>query len=110
MATGSEVELCVAAAKQSADRGIAVQVVSMPCCEVFDSQDTAYQAQVLPAAVTARVAVEAGATLGWHKYVGSQGQIIGIDRFGESAPAPDIYKALGITVEHIVQSVEAQLA
>jgi transketolase len=72
---------------------------------VFNGQDKAYQESVLPSTVQKRIAIEAGATLGWHRYVGSQGRIIGIDRYGESAPADQIYKALGLTVESIVKAV-----
>lgn len=103
--TGSEVALCVDAAKRCQAQGIQVQVVSLPCCEVFNGQDKAYQESVLPSTVQKRIAIEAGATLGWHRYVGSQGRIIGIDRYGESAPADQIYKALGLTVESIVKAV-----
>lgn len=105
MATGSEVELCIKAAKNCHAQGIGVQVISMPCCEIFDEQDKAYQESVLPASLTTRLAVEAGATLGWHKYVGTQGRIIGIDRFGESAPGDVVYEALGITVSKIEAAI-----
>lgn len=105
MSTGSEVELCIEAAKRCLEHNIQVQVVSLPCFEVFREQDEAYQEQVLPKAVQTRVAVEAGATMSWHQYVGSNGRIIGIDRFGESAPADKIYAALGITVENITNTI-----
>lgn len=105
MSTGSEVELCIEAAKRCLAQNIKVQVVSMPCFEAFRSQDAAYQEQVLPKAIQKRIAVEAGATMSWHQYVGSEGRIIGIDRFGESAPADKIYQALGITVENITNTV-----
>ncbi len=105
ISTGSEVELCVQAAKSFQDKGVAIQVVSLPCCEVFDKQDMAYRDSVLAPNVKMRLAVEAGASLGWHKYVGEQGRIIGIDRYGESAPAAEVYAALGITVEHIVKTI-----
>ncbi len=101
IATGSEVELCMQAAKNAQESGIGVQVVSMPCAEIFDKQDKAYQESVLPTNVTARIAVEAGATLCWHKYVGTKGHVIGIDRFGESAPAEVVYEVLGVTVSNI---------
>lgn len=103
--TGSEVALCVEAGKLCQARGIAVQVVSMPCWEVFEAQDLAYRETVLPSHVQARVAVEAGATLGWYKYVGTKGRVIGLDRFGESAPYTDLYTTLGFTVEHICNVV-----
>lgn len=109
MSTGSEVSLCLEAAKQFNDKNIPVQVVSLPCWEVFENQDSAYKESVLPKNVSARVAIEAGATLCWHKYVGPQGRIIGIDTYGESAPAPEIYQALGITVENIVNKINEVL-
>ncbi|MBS0287222.1 MAG: transketolase [Proteobacteria bacterium] len=105
IATGSEVALCLEAAKQLMAKNIAVQVVSLPCFELFEAQDKSYKESVLPSHVTKRVAVEAGASLSWHKYVGAEGQIIAIDRFGESAPAQDIYRAFGITVENIIRTV-----
>lgn len=109
MSTGSEVSLCIDAAKQCQSQGIAVQVVSLPCWEVFGNQDKAYQDSVLPPHITARIAVEAASTLCWHKFVGPQGHILGIDRYGESAPAPEVYKALGLTVENIVKTVKELL-
>ena len=77
----------------------------MPSTDVFLAQTAAYQEQVLPNAVRARVAVEAGATSYWYRFVGLEGKVIGIDRFGESAPAKDVYQALGITTENIVKTV-----
>ncbi|MDD3450130.1 MAG: transketolase, partial [Gammaproteobacteria bacterium] len=109
IATGSEVELAVGAADALAEKGRKVRVVSMPCVEVFEAQDTAYRESVLPAAVTARVAVEAGVTASWYKYVGLQGRVVGIDRFGESAPAGQLFKEFGFTVENVVKSVEEVL-
>jgi len=109
IATGSEVELAVGAADALADKGRKVRVVSMPCVEVFEAQDAAYRESVLPAAVTARVAVEAGVTASWYKYVGLQGRVVGIDRFGESAPAGQLFKEFGFTVENVVKSVEEVL-
>lgn len=105
LSTGSEVELCIEAAKRCLAHNIHVQVVSLPCFEAFREQDEAYQEQVLPKAIQTRVAVEAGATMSWHQYVGPNGRIIGIDRFGESAPADKIYAALGITVENIENTI-----
>ncbi|MCS5712585.1 transketolase [Candidatus Berkiella aquae] len=107
LSTGSEVDLCMEAAKRCLEHNIQVQVVSLPCFEMFRAQDAAYQEQVLPKAVTKRVAVEAGATLSWHQYVGPNGRIMGIDRFGESAPSDKIYEALGLTVENITDTVMA---
>jgi len=103
IATGSEVGLAVDAAAAITDKK--VRVVSMPSTDVFDAQDDAYKESVLPAAVTARVAVEAGVTAYWTKYVGLQGAVIGIDTFGESAPAGDLFKEFGFTVENVVKAV-----
>ncbi len=102
--TGSEVELATAAAEKVS--GKKVRVVSMPCTNIFDAQDKAYRESVLPSSVTKRVAVEAGVTSGWHKYVGIDGKIVGIDTFGESAPAPEVFKHFGITVDGVVKAVE----
>jgi transketolase len=102
IATGSEVHLAMAAAADLAGDGLAVRVVSMPCCEVFDRQDRAYREAVLPPSVTRRVAVEAGATAGWWRYVGSDGAVIGLDRFGESAPAGELFEKFGFSVENVV--------
>ena len=107
IATGSEVELAVQAQQMLADKGRKVRVVSMPSTDAFDAQDADYRESVLPAAVTARVAVEAGVTGFWAKYVGLNGQVIGIDTFGESAPAPEVYKHFGITAENVAKAVEA---
>lgn len=109
IATGSEVELARKAAEQLRGEGKKIRVVSMPSTNVFDAQDAAYRESVLPAAVTKRVAVEAGVTDGWWKYVGSQGKIVGLDRFGESAPAGQLFKEFGFTVENVVKHVQAVL-
>ncbi len=109
ISTGSEVSLCLEAARQFEEKNIPVQVVSMPSFEVFEEQTKAYQESVLPKNVTARIAVEAGSSLCWHKYVGSAGRIIAIDRYGESAPATEIYRALGITVENITTTINELL-
>lgn len=109
IATGSEVELAVKAADELAAKGKNVRVVSMPSTNIFDAQDAAYRESVLPAAVTKRVAVEAGVTDGWWKYVGSNGKILGLDRFGESAPAGQLFKEFGFTVENVIKHVEAVL-
>ena len=107
IATGSEVALAMDAAGQLADRRI--RVVSMPSTTTFDAQDAAYRESVLPSAVTARVAVEAAVTDGWYKYVGLGGRVVGIDRFGESAPAPVLFKEFGFTVENVVSAVNSVL-
>jgi transketolase len=109
IATGSEVELALKAADQLKAAGKKIRVVSMPSTNIFDAQDAAYRESVLPAAVTKRVAVEAGVTDGWWKYVGTNGKILGIDRFGESAPAGQLFKEFGFTVENVVKNVEAVL-
>jgi len=107
IATGSELGLAMGAAEQLADRKI--RVVSMPSTTEFDKQDADYRESVLPAAVTARVAVEAAVTDGWYKYVGMHGKVVGIDRFGESAPAEVLFKEFGFTVENVVKAVESVL-
>jgi transketolase len=104
--TGSEVSLAMEAAEALAGKGKQVRVVSMPSTDVFDSQDKAYRDSVLPPVITARVAVEAGVTDYWRKYVGLNGKVIGIDTFGESAPAGDVYKHFGVTAENVAQAVE----
>jgi transketolase len=105
IATGSEVSIALAAQKRLADAGVAVRVVSMPCTSVFDRQDPAWRDSVLPRGIP-RVAIEAGVPDYWRKYVGLEGEVVGIDRFGESAPAPDVYKFLGIDADHLVAAVE----
>ncbi len=102
IATGSEVSLAVSAAERLAADGIKVRVVSMPSVDVFDEQDAAYKESVLPAAVTARVAVEAGVTDTWWRYVGSGGRVIGLDRFGESAPAEELFEHFGFSADNLV--------
>ncbi|MCU0930023.1 MAG: hypothetical protein MUE62_12980 [Burkholderiaceae bacterium] len=99
----------MAARAQLAADGIAARVVSMPCCEVFDVQDAAYRAQVLPRDVPV-LAIEAGVTNFWRAYTGFDGDVIGIDRFGESAPAPQVYEALGVTAARIVERATALAA
>ena len=102
IATGSEVALAVSAAEALAADGVNARVVSMPSTDVFDIQDAAYRESVLPAAVTARVAIEAGVTETWWRYVGSHGRVVGLDRFGESAPAEELFEHFGFTTENIV--------
>ena len=109
IATGSEVELAMQSARDLATRGIPVRVVSMPSTDVFDRQDAAYRAAVLPRGLP-RVAVEAGVTDAWYKYVGLDGAVVGIDTFGESAPAGVLFKHFGFTVEKVVAAVERTLA
>jgi transketolase len=107
--TGSEVSLAVDACNELTAKGRKVRVVSMPSMDAFDSQDAAYKESVLPESVKARVAVEAGVTALWPKYVGMNGKVVGVDTFGESAPAGDVYKAFGVTAESVVKAVEEQL-
>ena len=102
IATGSEVELAVSAADALAADGFAARVVSMPSTDVFDAQDADYHESVLPAAVTARVAIEAGVTEGWWRYVGTAGQVVGLDRFGESAPANELFEHFGFSTDNVV--------
>ena len=113
IATGSEVGLAMGARDALASEGVAVRVVSMPSTSVFDAQDAAYRASVLPRGVP-RVAVEAGATDGWRKYVGAvddaRGAVVGIDTFGESAPAPVLFKYFGFTVENVTAAVRRVVA
>ncbi len=103
IATGSEVSLAMDAVKQCSQK---VRVVSMPSTDTFDAQDQAYKESVLPSNITARVAVEAGVTDYWRKYVGLQGEVIGIDSFGESAPAGALFEHFGFTVDNVVKAVE----
>ncbi|HED1540587.1 TPA: transketolase [Kluyvera cryocrescens] len=110
IATGSEVELAVAAWQTLSAEGVKVRVVSMPCTDRFDMQDAAYREAVLPKAVTARVAVEAGITDYWFKYTGLNGAIVGMQSFGESAPAEQLYESFGITAERVVREAKALLA
>jgi len=102
MASGSEVSLVLESAGALTEKGIKARVVSMPSWELFDAQDEAYRQSVLPDAVTRRLAVEAGVSQGWHRYVGTEGGIIGIDRFGASAPGKEVLMHLGFTVENVV--------
>jgi len=108
IATGSEVPLAREAQAQLAAEGVAIRVVSMPAPSVFDRQDDAYRRSVLPPHVPC-VAVEAGVPDGWYKYVGRGGLVIGIDRFGESAPADAVYRELGVTAERVAAAVRRLL-
>jgi transketolase len=112
IATGSEVAIALGARDALAKEHVAVRVVSMPCTSAFERQDAAYRASVLPHGVP-RVAVEAGVTEFWHRYVGAiddaHGAVVGIDRFGESAPAPALFKFFGFTAENVAQAVRGVL-
>ncbi len=105
IATGSEIKLALDAQQALAAAGIAVRVVSLPCADVFERQDKAYRESVLPRGIP-RVAIEAGVTDFWRKYVGLEGAVIGIDRFGESAPAGELFKFFGFTVDNVVATVK----
>ncbi|CDH43635.1 MAG: transketolase [Candidatus Competibacteraceae bacterium] len=109
IATGSEVQLAVAAARQLNSQGRRIRVVSMPSVDVFDAQDAAWRESVLPAAVTRRVVVEAGVTAPWYKYAGPQGMVIGIDCFGECGPPEIIFQHFGFTAERVAATVAALL-
>ncbi len=109
IATGSEVGIAMEAAAKLKDQGRQVRVVSMPSTDVFDKQDDAYRDSVLPPGVTTRIAVEAGVPDSWYRYVGASGKVIGISRFGESAPGPQVFEHLGVTAERIVAEADALL-
>ena len=102
MASGSEVEIVLAAAEKLKEKKLAVRVVSMPSWELFEKQSGDYRRQVLPADIKAKIAVEAGSPQGWERYVGEMGEIIGIDHFGASAPFEILYEQFGITADHVV--------
>jgi len=105
--TGSELQLCVTAAEQLTASGKKVRVVSMPSWELFDAQDATYQESVLPKAVTKRLAVEAGISMGWCRYVGAAGDVISIERFGASAPGETVLEKFGYTVDNVVAKANA---
>ena len=104
IATGSEVSVALSAKKALNTEGVAVQLVSMPCIEWFDQQPQTYRDEVLPPSITARVAVEAGATSGWYRFVGTRGQVVGLDHFGASASAPVLFEEFGITPAAVVSA------
>ena len=106
IATGSEVALAVEAAERLTEAGRGVRVVSMPCAEVFEAQEAGYREAVLPSDVLARVAVEAGHTDFWYKYVGLDGRVVGMSSFGESAPAEALFQHFGLTADNVVAAVE----
>jgi transketolase len=105
IATGSEVQIAMAAKEQAKNLGLQIRVVSMPCAERFLAQDSAYQEEVLPKHIRKRIAIEAAASGYWYRFVGLEGAVIGLDRFGASAPAADIYKDVGITVEKTIEAL-----
>jgi transketolase len=107
--TGSELSLVVAARERLAKQNIHARVVSMPSWELFDQQPEEYRATILPKSVPARLAVEAALPLGWHRYVGDNGDVVGIERFGASAPGNVVMEKLGFTVDHVVERATALL-
>jgi transketolase len=113
LATGSEVSLCLDAYERLRQEGFKARVVSMPSWEIFERycrDHPEYRERVLPAAVTARVSVEKASTLGWSRYVGSQGQSLGMETFGASAPLQELQKRFGFTADHIVAAAKQQIA
>jgi transketolase len=108
--TGSEVSLCIAAAEQLATEGVPARVVSMPSWELYEQQDDAYHEQVLPEMVLARVAVEQAAVIGWARYVGRHGAIIGMHTFGASAPLKGLLTKFGFTPENVAKVAKDQIA
>ena len=109
IATGSEVQLALKAQRELAAQGIGVRVVSMPCWELFEEQPEDWRESVLPPDIEARVSVEAGATFGWERWIGSKGEAIGLDRFGASAPGGVVFEQLGFTTERVVRTVRTLL-
>jgi transketolase len=107
MATGSELSLAVDAAQQLRQEGIAVRVVSMPSWELFEAQSAEYKEEVLPSAVTARIAIEAGTSFGWGRYIGLQGTSITLDHFGASAPAKTLFQQFGFSIENVVAKAKS---
>ena len=107
IATGSEVHIAVAAAKQLDADGIPTRVVSLPSWELFAQQDAAWRERVLPASITARVSIEAGATFGWERFIGARGIALGIDHFGASAPGERLFAEFGFTAERVVDAVRS---
>ncbi len=110
LATGSEVSLCINAYEQLTAAGVKTRVVSMPSWDIFEKQSDAYKNQVLPPAVKARVSVEQAATLGWDRYVGPSGKMIGMHSFGASAPAKDVQQKFGFTLEHVMEAAREAIA
>ena len=109
MASGSEVSLAVESAKALKEEGIFVRVVSMPSQELFNAQSKEYKESILPIDMSARLAVEAGASLSWGQYVGLRGDTLCLDHFGASAPGPELFEAFGFTVDNVVSKVKALL-
>ena len=110
IASGSEVEQCVGAKAKLAEEGIKARVISMPCFEEYEKQSAEYKESVMPSAVKARVCMEAGSSYSWYKYAGDHGEIIGMNTFGASGPAAQLFKLFGFTVENVVEKAKASLA
>jgi len=110
IATGSEIALAIGAADELSQTGVSVRVVSMPCTDAFDAQSDAYRESILPQSVSARVAIEAGVTEGWWRYVGTRGRVIGLDRFGASAPAEELFEHFGFSVTNVLKIAREALA
>jgi transketolase len=110
IASGSEVQLCIAARERFAQKGIAARVVSMPSWELFERQDERYRDTVLPPHIEARVAVEMGSVIGWDRYAGCHGAILGMRSFGASAPIKDLLQKFGFVADKVVQAAESQIA
>jgi transketolase len=109
IATGSELALAVAAADILRQRGVAIRVVSLPCWELFDAQPQTYRDAVLLPAVRARLAIEAGTSQGWHRYVGDAGDVLSVDRYGASAPGATVMDKYGFNVDNVVALAQALL-
>src|SRR5262249_35466512 len=109
MGTGSELHLCVEAYEQLTSEGNKARVVSMPCWELFEAQDAAYRERVVPGRVAGRVSVEMAATFGWERYVGTKGEMIGMQRVGASAPLKDVLKKFGFLTENVVAAAKKVL-
>ena len=110
LATGSEVQLTMAAAEKLAGEGIKAQVVSMPCWELFEKQDKAYQDSVLPLAVKARVGVEASVRMGWDRWIGDRGEFVGMKSFGSSGPFKTCFEKFGITADAVLAAAKKSMA
>lgn len=104
IASGSEVQIAIEAAQKIREEGAAIRVVSMPSWELFDQQPKAYRQQILPEEIKARVAIEAGSSQGWHRYVGSRGRVIALDHFGASAPSKILFEKFGVTADHVIEA------
>lgn len=105
--TGSEVHIAIDAARRLEEKGVGVRVVSMPSWELFEKQPEEYRLEVLPPHIEARIAIEAGVGQGWYRYVGGAGEVIGLDRFGASAPSKVLYEELGITSDRVLERASA---